>query len=437
MNKKLFIFFFSIFLSLNFTFAQNDIYQNVSSGLDNATSTTISNTSTGGLVDTVRYVGLITAAAIITLVIFKLIEGAVLKGTYDNIYDQQKGNKILQNAVISFLIFIFVNLLFTYINPDYGSWIFNTSTEVIPSTNNGGNCTVQPIKLTNYGYLTDTSSDCNSIPDSTKCSDTQNKPKVPTGNHGNALQDGISAAVTKSLEDTCGLKYGDKFIAVTSQGTFNLVDADRAPENDYRIDVFRRSNGSNNWGGTVTSIQIVNTLQTSINNPSLASQNTPNCGNIPQSDLVQIGTTSGTGCLPAGPIYLQTSAANKFKLMQTAALASNPSVTITPTQGYRTDAQQTCIRQQQGCSNNSDSTCKNNTKVAIPCSQNGNGSNHESGTAVDISYGGISNCTNGVSSGCSKSPIYIWLKAHAIEYGFKQSSNIAQNDPVHWSLSGN
>lgn len=134
MNKKLFqkffLVFLSIFLSINFVFAQSDTYQNVGGNLDGSVSTTISNTSTGGLVDTARYVGLMASAAIITLVIFKLIEGAVLKGTYDNIYDQQKGNKILKNAIASFLIFIFVNLLFSYINPDYGSWIFNTSTGV-------------------------------------------------------------------------------------------------------------------------------------------------------------------------------------------------------------------------------------------------------------------------------------------------------------------
>lgn len=141
--KKIFLVFIPIFLSINFVFAQNDVYKNVSSGLDNASTTTISNTSTGGLADTARYIGLMAAAAIVTLVIFKLIEGAVLKGTYDNIYDQQKGNKIIQNAVISFLIFIFVNLLFSYINPDYGSWIFNSSTGVTPGvTVSGGSCVV-------------------------------------------------------------------------------------------------------------------------------------------------------------------------------------------------------------------------------------------------------------------------------------------------------
>ena len=104
MNKKLFqklfIAFISLFLSVNFVFAQSDTYQNVSSGFNNSSTTVISNTSTGGLAETARYIGLMAAAAIVTLVIFKLIEGAVLKGTFDNIYDQQKGNKIIQNAVI-------------------------------------------------------------------------------------------------------------------------------------------------------------------------------------------------------------------------------------------------------------------------------------------------------------------------------------------------
>ncbi|MDQ1281721.1 MAG: hypothetical protein QG630_72 [Patescibacteria group bacterium] len=136
--KKLFLVFISIFLTLNFAFAQDTIYRNVSDGLDNKETETISNTSTGGLADTARYIALMASAAIIALVIFKLIEGAVLKGTYDNIYDQQKGNKILKNAVASFLIFIFVNLLFSYINPDYGSWIFNTSSSGGGSSGGGG-----------------------------------------------------------------------------------------------------------------------------------------------------------------------------------------------------------------------------------------------------------------------------------------------------------
>lgn len=130
MNKNLFkkvsFVFISIFLSLNFAFAQSDTYEYVTQDINDETSVVISNTSTDGLTDTANYIAIMASVIIITLVIFKLIEGAVLKGTHDNIYDQQKGNKILKNAAISFLIFIFVNLLFSYINPDYGSWIFNT-----------------------------------------------------------------------------------------------------------------------------------------------------------------------------------------------------------------------------------------------------------------------------------------------------------------------
>ena len=154
MNKKIFILFFYIALSLNFVFAQNsntDIYRNISGGLDNATVTEISNTESGGLSDIAGYVGTMAAAAIITLVIFKLIEGAVLKGTFDNIYDQQKGNKIIKNAITSFLIFIFVNLLFTYINPDYGSWIFNTKAELVASKDNNDNA-VSSVCVANLAY---------------------------------------------------------------------------------------------------------------------------------------------------------------------------------------------------------------------------------------------------------------------------------------------
>lgn len=151
MNKKisLFIIIVSIFINFTFVSAQNTEYTYVSKGLDNASTTTISNTSTGGLTETARYIGLMAATAIVTLVIFKLIQGAVLKGTFDNIYDQQKGNKILKNAISSLLIFIFVNLLFSYINPDYGSWIFGVSTKMTVSEQSGNGKNVSGNKCEN------------------------------------------------------------------------------------------------------------------------------------------------------------------------------------------------------------------------------------------------------------------------------------------------
>jgi hypothetical protein len=105
----------------------------------------------------------------------------------------------------------------------------------------------KPIKLANYGYKSDSTPDKNS--------------KNGIGHSDNRLTDEYSAAVTKSLAFKLGLQNGDEFIAHTSKGDLVLKYDDTVPVEDSRtgslpetIDIFRKSKGSNDWGGKVYGI---------------------------------------------------------------------------------------------------------------------------------------------------------------------------------------
>jgi hypothetical protein len=105
-----------------------------------------------------------------------------------------------------------------------------------------------PIKLSNYGYRSDSTPDTNSA--------------NGIGHRDNKLIDGRSAAITKSLADQIGLKHGDWFQVNTSRGKFKLQYADTVPAYDKRtgplpptIDIYRRTGGSNNWGGKIYSVE--------------------------------------------------------------------------------------------------------------------------------------------------------------------------------------
>jgi hypothetical protein len=443
--KKIFLVFIPIFLSINFAFAQSDTYQNVSTGLDNASTTIISNTSTGGLADTARYIGLMAAAAIITLVIFKLIEGAVLKGTYDNIYDQQKGNKILKNAITSFLIFIFVNLLFSYINPDYGSWIFNSSTGVTQGSSS--NCSPITPKLTAYSPQ-DTATNGNSKMEGGQGSaqaGIDGKPLVRT------LEDvrtGKSTYVTLAGDSSTyknkytipSITYLDKSgqshtltnVTAYVHDTGNAFKGAGYSHFDVAIDSNMTTSALNKEPFTNTSITLspqecVANSYPNLITPSLYASNQERCNainSIKQNDLTDIKSlgipcTSSYGCL------LKTDTANNLKLMEDA-YKSKYGKYFTVTSAYRSDSQQvtTC------------DTVSAGEKCAVPCSKGGPGSNHSLGDAVDVAYESNIVCKNGNNSGCSNSITFNWLKQNAINYNFRQSSTIQASDPVHWSVSG-
>lgn len=101
------------------------------------------------------------------------------------------------------------------------------------------------------------------------------------------------------------------------------------------------------------------------------------------------------------------------------AAAKQAGIDLKVTDGYRSDAEQVELwnRYQSGRSG----------VAAKPCSLGGNGSNHNSGSALDITVG----CSNGNSS-CNTAA-YRWLKANGATWNFR---NAIASDPVHWSPSG-
>jgi len=105
-----------------------------------------------------------------------------------------------------------------------------------------------PIKLSNYGYASDSTPDTYS--------------SNGIGHRNNRLTDEKSAAISKSLATSLGLQHNDWFRISTTKGTLVLQYGDTVPSYDKRtgplpptIDVYRRNNGNNSWGGKITSFQ--------------------------------------------------------------------------------------------------------------------------------------------------------------------------------------
>jgi hypothetical protein len=104
------------------------------------------------------------------------------------------------------------------------------------------------LKLSNYGYSSDSSPDYNS-----------NVLKI--GHANNKLEDGVSAALTKSLASRYGLKTGDKFEVVTADGKTMTRRYDDTVPTTYKgkklpetVDLYEIK-GSNKFGGKVVGIR--------------------------------------------------------------------------------------------------------------------------------------------------------------------------------------
>lgn len=103
------------------------------------------------------------------------------------------------------------------------------------------------LKLSNYGYASDTTPDSNSA--------------KGIGHRDNKLIPGESAAISKSLADRLKLSHGDKLKIQTTKGDFTVFYHDTVPSTDSRtgdlpetIDIYRPKDGSNGWGGRVTNV---------------------------------------------------------------------------------------------------------------------------------------------------------------------------------------
>lgn len=104
------------------------------------------------------------------------------------------------------------------------------------------------IKLSNYGYASDSSPDYNSN-------------VLRRGNHNNRLEDGVSAALSASLAKRYGIPVGAEFEIVTSDGKTMKRRYDDTVPSHYKgkplpetVDLFNL-NGSNSFGGIVVDIR--------------------------------------------------------------------------------------------------------------------------------------------------------------------------------------
>ncbi|MEI6352997.1 MAG: C39 family peptidase [Candidatus Nomurabacteria bacterium] len=164
-------------------------YQNISSFSGESTVTTsITNKDTGALGDVFNYILTIMSVLIIVLIVFRVLQGALIKGTLDNVYASQKAKQILSTAGKALIIFIFTYAILTFINPDLTGWTFVSSAIGLDSGNNnstGGNCAPILPKLTAY---------------SPQSSTTNNNSKME-GGLGSAQPGLDGQSVVRTLED--------------------------------------------------------------------------------------------------------------------------------------------------------------------------------------------------------------------------------------------
>lgn len=106
----------------------------------------------------------------------------------------------------------------------------------------------ESLKLSNYGYASDSSPDYNSN-------------VLRIGHANNKLEDGVSAALTKSLAKRYGLKTGDMFEITTADGKTMQRRYDDTVPRTYRgkplpetVDLYELG-GSNKFGGKVINLK--------------------------------------------------------------------------------------------------------------------------------------------------------------------------------------
>jgi hypothetical protein len=142
-----------------------------------------------------------------------------------------------------------------------------------------------------------------------------------------------------------------------------------------------------------------------------------NCPVPPASSMVVIPTKYTGG----RSIRIRPDILANFEKMYAEAKADG--VTLTIRSGWRDEQMQLDAYR----------TYKGVSAVAIPCSLSNNkgGSNHNSGTAIDV----VLNSCRKTTPNC-RDPIFLWLKEKGGKYGFRNTFTSGYLDNVHWSPSG-
>jgi hypothetical protein len=410
---------------------QSDSYQMVQ-GLDGQSATisfTDQNQKVKTLGDNMGYLVTLMSVILIVAIIFRLLRGALLKGTSDVIYDLQDGTKMIKNAGKTLIIFILLYSVLSFINPDLTYWsTIIPKLSKVPATglnSTGGTCDPLRDKKINdtlslggldSSYSTKKLADIGEVEIKALQSGIKKQEGgSPAGVKNNPGNIKYQSGITSCKDSGVKAQDGGTFISCDTIELYDKVEQDIIKGYISKYPGITVGGAIAKWKGLGDG------------SCSQSTNNTSSCGNLPESDLSEI----------APGIKLKNDSAQKFKNMQSAALKEG--IVLTPTSGYRSDDKQKALFDQYGCkvTASGGSGCSGGRLVAVPCQLGGSGSNHERGDAFDLKYSDTQNCTNGNSSGCSSSKIYTWMKTNASSYGFSQSSSVRNSDPIHWSTTGN
>lgn len=135
----------------------SETYKYVSSFDGTSDSKTFDNQNTKEIGSLFNYLLTLMAIFIVILVIYRLVQGALFKGIFDNIYDQKKGRKYIQTAGTALVIFILAYAVLSFINPDLTGWTLATDfigkKRIEGMVRNTGMCTGNSLAGTDVAQL--------------------------------------------------------------------------------------------------------------------------------------------------------------------------------------------------------------------------------------------------------------------------------------------
>ncbi len=491
-----FFFLFYSFIYINTSLAVTELnsstteYQNVGSFDGTSEPTLISNTDTGGIAGIMNYLLTVMVVAIIALIIFRILEGAIKKGTFDNIFDQQSGRKSIQNAGIGLLIFILTYAVFSFINPDLTGWTFieKVSMDTIKYTFNSGGASgsgyckidqnyinsniTEMIKIdegsSNYAYIdtrgystigvgfnysdpsakkimkevnmsdTDINKVLSCTPSTKKPDDTSSCASITDEQVNSLLEKSINIAKNNAIEYVGGEAA---FNALSEKIQKAVIDMSFNLGGNKLKDFKEMLKGIKANDNEKIAYEIINS--------DYCKQVGDRCGRLvglvlgtcptPNTAVSSLATNSADRCKIAATIKesdlkviddkghkLLKSRADEFLAMKEAA--AKDGVNIIVTSAYRSDDDQ--IRTCQSICSGNRTSCPSGPGVACgkACKLGGNGSNHVTGDAIDIQNG----CRNGATCDFS-SKVAKWMTQNGYKYHF---INKLPEDGLHYSSTG-
>lgn len=482
--KKFFIFVFLIsgFFSFFNVSAQDvysrETYEYVSSFDGTATSTTFENTSARGIAVSINFILTLMAVSIIVLIIFRVIQGAVIKGTLDNIYQQTKGRSLIQNAGIALIIFIFSYAILSFINPRLTGWTLATkyaNTAFRDTLKNADTCNpnekysntedVLEMLMQDEGNRTSIYTDTTGHL-SIGVGFNLNR-EAPTVVKNDLMKAGILDDVAEKLI------AGDRDVTITQEQVKKLLENDIEEHRRMAIDF---AGGESNFNSHPENIQNVlinmtfnmgsggiasfKKMQEALKNKDyegvakeivdskycsqvggrcsrLANLAAPNYCIAYQQQLATnkslFGGTKGSwpgvsinDTVIIHNVRVGKSIETQARRLLDALVAAN--INFDGTTSWRTYEKQVELRKTNGCPdiiNSPSNACK------VPTAKPGT-SRHEAGVAFDFQYEGKTLCFPNATCVKGTNPLYDWLVANAEDYGFYKNSKEAW----HWSVDG-